>query len=104
MNNSRTFTVWSLAVAAILLSPILVIFSIPLMIGVGLDIFELVGVVPFALALFAPVALVLLRLLPLRALAHRLGVLALDVHDAPASPRSRSCATTRASPSGCCRT
>jgi len=28
MNNSRIFTVWSLAVAAILLSPILVIFSI----------------------------------------------------------------------------
>ena len=75
MNNSRTFTVWSLAVAAILLSPILVIFSIPLMIGVGLDIFELIGVVPFALALFGPVALVLLRLLPLRALAHRLAVL-----------------------------
>ena len=74
MNNTRTFTVLSLAIAAILLSPIFVIFSTPLMIGVGLDIFELVGVVPFALALFTPVALVLLRLLPLRAVARRLAV------------------------------
>ena len=61
MTNSRTCTAWGLAGSAILLSPIIVIFLIPLTIGVGLDIFDLVGEVPFALALCAPAAFVLLR-------------------------------------------
>jgi hypothetical protein len=62
MDNVRTCTGWGLAISGILLSPIVVIFSIPLAIGIGLDIFDLVGEVPFALALCAPAAFVLLRL------------------------------------------
>jgi hypothetical protein len=62
MDNVYTCTGWGLAVAAILLSPIAVIFLIPLMIGMGLDIFELIGEVPFALALCAPSIFVLFRL------------------------------------------
>ena len=75
MANSRTCTAWGLAASAILLSPIIVIFLIPLAIGVGLDIFDLVGEVPFALALCAPAAFVLLRVVPPRNLAHQLAVL-----------------------------
>jgi len=62
MNTVRTCTGWGLAVSAILLSPIVVIFLIPLAIGLGLDILDRVGEVPFALALCAPGAFVLLRL------------------------------------------
>jgi hypothetical protein len=75
MINTRTCTAWGLAISAILLSPIIVIFSIPLAIGVGVDIFELVGEVPFALALCAPVAFVLLRLVSLRAVVRQFAVL-----------------------------
>jgi len=75
MTNTRTFTVWGLAVSATLLSPILVIFMIPLTIGIGFDIFELVGEGPIALALCAPAALLLLRLVPLRTVVHQLAVL-----------------------------
>jgi hypothetical protein len=62
MDKVRTCTGWGLAIAAILLSPIAVIFLIPLTIGMGLDIFELIGEVPFALALCAPAGFVLFRL------------------------------------------
>lgn len=75
MINSRTCTTWGLAVSAILLSPIIVIFLIPLTIGVGLDIFELMGEGPFALALCAPAAFVLLRLVSPRAVARQLAAL-----------------------------
>jgi hypothetical protein len=69
MTNSRTCTTWGLGFSAVLLSPIIVIFLIPLTIGIGLDIFDLCGEVPFALALCAPVAFVLLRLVSPRHLA-----------------------------------
>ena len=49
MTNSRTCTSWGLAILAILVSPIILIFSIPLMIGLGLDIFDLYGDAPIAL-------------------------------------------------------
>ena len=75
MKNSRTCTAWGLAVSAILLSPIIVIFLIPLTIGIGLDIFDLIGEAPFALALCAPVAFVLLRQVSPRTWAHQLAVL-----------------------------
>jgi len=75
MTNSRTCAAWGLAVSAILLSPIIVIFLIPLTIGVGFDIFDLIGETPFALALFAPAAFLLLRLVSPRALAHQLAAL-----------------------------
>jgi hypothetical protein len=72
MNKVRNCTGWGLAVSAILLSPIIVIFFIPLTIGIGFDIFDLVGEAPFALALCAPAVYLLLRLVPHRAVAHRL--------------------------------
>jgi hypothetical protein len=75
MTNSRTCTALGLAVPAVLLSPIIVIFLIPLTIGIGLDIFELFGEVPFALALCAPVAFVLLRLFSPRAVVRHLAAL-----------------------------
>ena len=62
MGNVRTSTGCGLAIAAILLSPIAVIFSIPLTIGIGLDIFDLIGEGPFMLALCAPAVFVLFRL------------------------------------------
>ena len=61
MNDTRTCATWGLAFLAILLSPVILIFSIPLMIGIGLDIFDRYGEAPIALALSALVAFVLLR-------------------------------------------
>ena len=75
MTNSRICTVWGLAASAILLAPIFVIFFIPLTIGVGLDIFDLVGETPFAVALCAPAAFLLVRQIASRALAHQLAAL-----------------------------
>jgi len=75
MTNSRICTVWGLAASAILLAPIIVIFLIPLTIGVGLDIFDLVGEAPFALALCAPAVFVLVRLVASRALARQLAAM-----------------------------
>jgi hypothetical protein len=75
MNDTRTYASWSLAVLAILLSPIILIFSIPLMIGIGLDIFDRYGAAPIVLALCAAVAFVLLRLVSPRALVHPLAAL-----------------------------
>jgi hypothetical protein len=75
MTNSHTCAAWGLGVAAILLSPIIVIFLIPLTIGVGCDIFDLIGETPFALALSAPAAFVLLRLISPHGLTHRLAAL-----------------------------
>jgi len=71
MNNSRTYTNWGLAVLVILLSPIIVIFTVPLAIGVGFDVLDSCGETPFAIALLAPVAFVLLRRVSPRALVHQ---------------------------------
>ena len=71
MNNARIYTNWGLAGLALLLSPILVIFAVPLAIGIGFDILDSCGEAPFALLLLAPVAYVLVRLLsPLHVLRH----------------------------------
>ena len=51
MTNSRICTAAALAVSAIHLSPIIVIFLIPLAIGIGVDIFDLFSETQFALAL-----------------------------------------------------
>ena len=75
MMKPRSFAAWDLAEAVVLLSPVIVIFSIPLAIGLGLDVFCQCGEVPFALALCAPLAFVLLRLFPPRALAGHLATL-----------------------------
>jgi len=61
MSDSRTFTARNLGVSTLLLSPLVVILSIPLAIGVGLDIFGRFGEAPYALLLCAPLAFVLLR-------------------------------------------
>jgi hypothetical protein len=71
MNNARIYTNWGLAGLFVLVSPIVVIFAVPLAIGIGFDILKTIGEVPIALALFAPVAYVLVRLLsPLHLLRH----------------------------------
>lgn len=73
MDNARTCAIWGLAVFAILLSPIVLIFSIPLAIGIGIDVFDLAGEAPFVLALCAPAAFLLLRLVSPRAVVRQLG-------------------------------
>jgi hypothetical protein len=60
MKHLRNCVTWGLVAAAILLSPIVVIFLVPVAIGVGLDIFHN-GETPLALALCSPVAFVLAR-------------------------------------------
>ena len=62
VTSVRACSSWGLAICAVLLSPILVVFLIPLTIGVGIDIFELIGVARCAIALFASAALVLFLL------------------------------------------
>ncbi len=50
------------AVAALLLSPMILMFAIPVAVGIGIDIFELAGgEAPVALVLCSPLAFVLLR-------------------------------------------
>jgi uncharacterized membrane protein YfbV (UPF0208 family) len=75
MTNSRICTASNLAVFAIHLSPVIVIFLIPLTIVIGPDIFESFGEAPFALALSTPLAFVLLRRFSPRALAQQLAAL-----------------------------
>jgi hypothetical protein len=75
MTDTRNCKAWGLAVSAILLSPIIVIFLIPLTIGIGFDLFDLCGEVPFAIALFAPAAFVLLRRVSPRAVGRFLAAL-----------------------------
>jgi hypothetical protein len=72
MKNYRICVIWGLAILAVVLSPIILIFSIPLAIGIGVDIFDFAGEVPFALALCAPAAFVLLRRVSPRALVRQL--------------------------------
>ena len=89
MNNYRKCAIWGVAIGALLLSPIVVIFSIPLAIGIGFDIFDL-GEVPFALALGAPAAFVASRFVSPRALMRQLAA----AHTRPAglnyAPKSMS--------------
>jgi hypothetical protein len=59
MKLFRTSVTWGLAFLALLLSPIVVIFGIPLVCGIGLDILDLAGAGPLALALGVSVAVVL---------------------------------------------
>jgi cell shape-determining protein MreD len=61
MKRFRIYATWGLAVIAILLSPIFLIFAIVAAVGIGLDIFDLVGEGPVALAMSVPVLFVLLR-------------------------------------------
>ena len=72
MTNPDTCAAWGLTVLAVLLCPIIVILSIPLTIGIGLDVFEVLGEVPFALALCAPLALFVFRLFSPQPLAREI--------------------------------
>jgi cell shape-determining protein MreD len=64
MKRFRTYATWGLAAIAILLSPIFLIFAIIAAVGIGLDIFDLFGEGPVALALSVPVIFVPLRRVP----------------------------------------
>jgi hypothetical protein len=75
MMKSRTCTFGDLTVSVVLLGPIIVIFLIPLTIGIGLDVYGLFGEVPFALALCAPLTFVLLRMFSPRALTRHFAAL-----------------------------
>ncbi len=62
---------WGLGIAVILLGPIVLIFAIPVGVGIGLDLFDAYGEAPVMLALCAPVAFVLLRRVSPRALVRQ---------------------------------
>jgi hypothetical protein len=64
MKQIHTWGFRGLAIVTMLVSPVLVILSAPVAIGMGLDLFGLVGETPIVLALCAPLALLLLRCLP----------------------------------------
>ncbi|HLY44418.1 MAG TPA: hypothetical protein VKQ73_02465 [Stellaceae bacterium] len=59
MKYLRRGTICGLAIALIVLSPIVLIFALPVAIGAGLDIFAAAGETPVAVALALPLALVL---------------------------------------------
>ena len=73
MKYLRRGTICGLAIVLIVLSPIVVIFALPVAIGVGLDIFAASGETPVAVALALPLAVVLvgagLARVPLRDVA-----------------------------------
>ena len=69
MKRFRIYATWGLAVIAILLSPIFLIFAIVAAVGIGLDIFDITGKGPIAIALCVPVAFVLLRRVPCQRIA-----------------------------------
>ena len=59
MKHVRRCANWGLAIALIVMSPVVLIFGLPFAIGIGLDIIESAGEAPLVLALCLPVALVL---------------------------------------------
>jgi len=59
MKHVRRCASWGLAVALIIMSPVVLIFGLPFAIGIGLDIIERAGETPLVLVLCLPVALVL---------------------------------------------
>ena len=77
MNDIRTYTSWGLGFIAILLSPIVLIFAIPMGLGIGLDIFDLAGETPLTLALSVPVALAVVHHLSTRSRMSQLAAAAL---------------------------
>jgi hypothetical protein len=73
MKPIRTCLGWGVSVLVILLGPIVVIFGVPLAAGIGLDIFDVAGGRPIALALCAPLAFILLQRAVTSARVHLLG-------------------------------
>jgi hypothetical protein len=81
MKHPGAWRAGSLAVIAIVLSPIVVVLAVPLAIGLGLDLCDLVGETPVALVLCAPPAVMLLRRLSgVASLGHLVGRLRLRLH------------------------
>jgi len=72
MTDTDARTIWDPTVSAVLLCPIFVILLTPLTIGIGLNVFDGLGEVPFALALCTPFAFALLRLFSPRSVARHL--------------------------------
>ena len=63
MKRLRNCATWGFAVVCFVLSPIVLIFAIPLLVGAGLDIFAMAGEGPITVALCAPAVVVLLCML-----------------------------------------
>ena len=97
MKHIRTFLNWGLAVVAILLSPIAVIFGTPLAVGIGLDIVDVAGEAPIALTLCAPVVFALLRPVAPRPLVHRLAAVLLRPRQ-PSNPAAGRAAALNYAP------
>jgi hypothetical protein len=70
MKHLPAWAGWGLGIAAILFSPVVLILGIPMALGIGLDLFDMFGETPVALALCVPVAFVLLRRLSPRVAHH----------------------------------
>jgi hypothetical protein len=71
MKRFRTYVTWGLAAGAILLGPMFLIFGIVAAVGISLDILDIAGGGPVALALGGPVAFVMLyRAAPRRRIAN----------------------------------
>jgi hypothetical protein len=75
MKKVSTCASWGLVVAAISLSPIVLIFGLPVAVGIGLDIFDRFGEAPFVLALCIPLVFALVRLVSQRAVPQWLAAL-----------------------------
>lgn len=58
MKHVRRCASWGLAIALIVMSPVVLIFGLPFAIGIGLDIIDQAGETPLVLALVLPVVLV----------------------------------------------
>lgn len=76
MRSVTAWMNWGIVVAAVSLSPIVLIFGIPLAVGAGLDIFQRFGEMPLTLVLAAPVAFALVRQVSLHTPPHWLAAAA----------------------------
>jgi hypothetical protein len=80
MKHLRLYVTWGLALLAVLLSPVIVILSLVVAIGIGLDIIDATGEWPLALVLCAPGIFMLLRPLWPTGLTHRFAVALSHAH------------------------
>src|SRR6266851_6254831 len=80
MKHLRRCATWGLAIVAILLSPVILIFAIIGAIGLGLDILDVAGEWPFVVLLCAPPVVMLLRQAWPRSLAQRVASVLSHAH------------------------
>ena len=88
MKHFRRYATWGLAVVAILLSPVILIFSLIVTIGIGLDVIDAAGDWPLALVLCAPTAFLVLRPFWPRGVMHRLADALAHAHRPEAPSRA----------------